>query len=75
MILHDGVKLLGMNSKILPKDVLEFFRKAGRKGGKLGGKAAAESMTPEQRTARARKGAAASAKVRSAKVKKRAKEK
>jgi hypothetical protein len=34
-----------------------------------GGKAAAKSMTPEERTARAKKAAAASAKVRAKKAK------
>lgn len=49
---------------------MEFFRKAGRAGGQIGGPAAAESMTPAQRTARAKKAAAASAKVRSKKARK-----
>jgi hypothetical protein len=62
-----------MKAKKLPKDVMEFFRKAGRAGGKIGGPAAAEAMTPAERTARAKKAAAASAKVRKAKAKKRAK--
>jgi hypothetical protein len=43
----------------------------GRKGGKIGGKRSLETMTPEERTARARKAAAASAKVRSKAAKKR----
>jgi hypothetical protein len=47
----------------LPSDVLKFFKKQGKKGGKL----AAEAMSPEERTARAKKAAAASAKVRSTK--------
>jgi hypothetical protein len=47
----------------LPSDVLKFFQKQGKRGGKV----AAESMTPEQRKARAKKAAAASASVRSAK--------
>jgi hypothetical protein len=53
----------------MPKDILEFFRKTGRKGGKIGGKRSLETMTPEQRTARAKKAAAASAKVRAKKAK------
>jgi hypothetical protein len=53
----------------MPKDILEFFRKTGRKGGKIGGKRSLETMTPEQRTARAKKAAAASAAVRSKKAK------
>jgi hypothetical protein len=48
----------------LPPAVLEFFRKQGRKGGK----AAAETMTPEERAERARKAAAKSAEVRSKKA-------
>jgi hypothetical protein len=47
----------------LSSDALKFFQKAGKKGGKI----AAERMTPEQRTARAKKAAAASAKVRAKK--------
>jgi hypothetical protein len=47
----------------LPLEVLEYFRKQGAKGGKLGGsvggKKAADSMTPEQRSERARKAVAA----------------
>ena len=43
----------------------------GRKGGKIGGKRSLETMTPEARTARAKKAAAASAKVRSKAAKKR----
>ena len=50
--------------KDLPKAVLDYFREVGRKGGALGGRAAAKSMTPEERIARAKKAAAASAKVR-----------
>ena len=40
----------------------------GRKAGKKGGKAAAAAMTPEERTARAKKAAAKSAEVRKAKA-------
>ena len=54
----------------MPKDILEFFRKTGRKGGKIGGKRSLETMTPAERTARAKKAAAASAKVRKKKAKK-----
>jgi hypothetical protein len=57
-----------MAKRTLPTEALGFFRRTGREGGKLGGKAAAESMTPEERTARAKKAAAASAKVRSKKA-------
>ena len=48
----------------LPADVMEFFRTQGSKGGKIGGKRSLETMSPAQRTARAKKAAAASAKAR-----------
>jgi hypothetical protein len=59
-----------MKAKKPPNAALEYFREVGRKGGALGGKAAAASMTPAERTARAKKAAAASAKVRAKKAKK-----
>lgn len=46
-------------AKRLPPDVLEFFRKQGAKGGKIGGKRCLETMTPEQRSDRARNAVAA----------------
>ena len=53
-------------------EMQEFFREAGSKGGKLGGrkggKARAKSLSPAKRKAIAKKAAAASAKVRSAKA-------
>ena len=49
----------------------ETIRKAVRLLGAQGGKAAAERMTPAERTARAKKAAAASAKVRSKAAKER----
>jgi len=45
--------------KKLPKDVLEFFRQQGAKGGKLSGAARMRKMTPEQRSEVARKAVAA----------------
>lgn len=42
-------------------------RKGGKAGGKLGGAARAKKLTPEQRSAIAKKAAAASAKVRAKK--------
>jgi hypothetical protein len=70
-----GYKLSVMKRGKLPPDVLRFFQEEGRKGGKIGGKiggpAAAAAMTPAERTARAKKAAAASAKVRSKAAKKR----
>jgi len=48
-----------MARKKLPPEVLEFFRKQGAKGGRIGGKRSLETMTPEQRSARAKKAVAA----------------
>jgi len=48
----------------LPAEVLEFFKKQGAKGGRIGGKRSLETMTPEERTARAKRAAAKSAEVR-----------
>jgi hypothetical protein len=48
----------------LPKEILEFFKKHGRKGGKT----AAQTMTAGERAERARKAAAKSAEVRSKKA-------
>jgi len=46
-------------AKRLPPEVREFFKKQGAKGGKIGGKRSLETMTPEQRSDRARKAVAA----------------
>lgn len=46
------------------RTISEVMRKMGSKGGKIGGKRSLETMTPEERTARARIAAAASVKVR-----------
>jgi len=46
-------------------ELMEFLQKSGAEGGKI----AAQRMTKAERVARARKGAKASAKVRSAKAK------
>jgi hypothetical protein len=54
----------------LPDDVKEFFRKQGSKGGKLGGRLSWEKLTPEQRSARARKASLAAAKARQIRAKK-----
>ena len=43
----------------IPEAALEYFRAQGRRGGKIGGKARAESLTPEQRSAIAKKASAA----------------
>ena len=44
----------------------EIMREIGRKGGKIGGKRSLETMTPEQRSARAKNAASAAAKKRTA---------
>jgi transposase len=46
-------------AKRLPPEILEFFKRQGAKGGKIGGKRSLETMTPEQRSERARKAVAA----------------
>jgi len=58
--------------KKLPADVLQFFREQGAKGGRIGGKRSLQTMTAEQRVARARKASRAAAKARQAKAKKKA---
>jgi hypothetical protein len=53
------------------KTISEVMRQMGRKGGKIGGKRSLETMTPAERTARAKKAAAAAvAKKRAAAKKK-----
>ena len=66
-------KLVPMEKPRLPVEALEFFREAGRRGGKLGGKRRVKTTTPEQRRAWAKKAAAASVKVRSRMAKAKAK--
>ena len=51
-------------AKRLPQDVLEFFRKQGAKGGKIGGKRSLETMTPAERSARAKKASTAAVAAR-----------
>jgi hypothetical protein len=60
------------NKSRIPEAALEFFRAQGARGGKKGAAARMEKMTPEERSAVARLGAAASAKVRSANAAKKA---
>ena len=43
----------------LPKNVRDFFVKAGSRGGKIGGKKRMDKLTPEQRSELARKAVAA----------------
>lgn len=52
-------------AKRIPPEALEYLKSLG-KYGKLGGKAAAENMTPEERSARAKKASLAAAKKRTA---------
>jgi hypothetical protein len=53
-----------MTEKKMPKALSDYFRAMGKKGGKR----ALKTMTPEERSARAKKAAAASAKVRAKKA-------
>lgn len=52
----------------LPMEFRQYLSKIGKKGGSKGGKKAAANMTPGARKERAKKAAAASAKVRSEKA-------
>jgi len=58
-VLHNGAK--GVKLSEMPRDNLsrEFFRKQGKKGGKLSAKARLAKLTPEQRSEVGRKAAAA----------------
>jgi hypothetical protein len=53
-------------AKRMPPEVLEYLRSIGKKYGSQGGKRSLETMTPEERSARAKKAAAAAAKKRTA---------
>jgi hypothetical protein len=44
-----------MPKKKLPPEILEYFVKMGRKGGRIGGKARAEKLSAEERSESARK--------------------
>ncbi len=50
----------------MPKEVAEYLKKMGQKYGKLGGKKSLETMTAEERSARAKKASDAAAKKRTA---------
>ncbi len=51
--------------KRMPAEVLKFLKGLG-KYGKLGGKASAKNLTPEERSARAKKASLAAARKRTA---------
>jgi hypothetical protein len=50
----------------MPREVLEYLRAMGKKYGSEGGKRSLETMTPEERSARAKKASEAAAKKRTA---------
>ena len=54
-------------AKRMPPEVLEYLKAMGKKYGSLGGKRSLETMTPEERSARAKKASMAAAKKRTAK--------
>jgi hypothetical protein len=53
-------------AKRMPPEVLEYLRTMGKKYGSLGGKRSLETMTAEERSARAKKASMAAAKKRTA---------
>ena len=53
-------------AKRMPPEVQEYLAAMGKVFGKQGGKTAAKNMTPEQRSARARKASEAAAQKRTA---------
>jgi len=55
--------IVGM-AKRMPPEVLEYLQSMGKAYGKQGGKTAAKNMTPEERSARAKKASDAAAKKR-----------
>ena len=54
-------------AKRMPPEVLEYLREMGKKYGSQGGKRSLETMTPEERSARAKKASLAAAKKRTEK--------
>jgi hypothetical protein len=48
-----------MKKEKFPPEVLEFFKQQGAKGGKIGGSKGWEHLSPEERTARAKRAVAA----------------
>ncbi len=53
-------------AKRMPPEVLEYLRSMGKKYGSQGGKRSLETMTPAQRSARAKKASLAAARKRTA---------
>jgi hypothetical protein len=53
-------------AKRMPPEVLEYLQSVGKIYGSQGGKKAARNMTPEERSARAKKASDAAAKKRTA---------
>ena len=53
-------------AKRMPPEVLEYLQSMGKKYGSQGGKRSLETMTPEERSARAKKASLAAAKKRTA---------
>jgi hypothetical protein len=64
------IKIPTTMARRLPPAVIEFLREQGAKGGRIGGKRALQTMTAEQRTARARKASKAAAEARMARGRK-----
>jgi len=56
----------GSMAKKMPSEVLEYLQSMGKTYGKIGGKVAARNMTPEERSARAKKASDAAARKRTA---------
>jgi hypothetical protein len=54
-------------AKRMPPEVLEYLMSMGKKYGSQGGKRSLETMTPEERSARAKKASLAAAKKRTQK--------
>ncbi len=58
--------MIGAMATRMPKEVAEYLTKMGQKYGRLGGKKSLETMTAEERSARAKKASDAAAKKRTA---------
>ena len=61
-----GIQTPYDETMVSKKLVSQVMRELGRKGGKIGGKRSLETMTPEERTARAKKASDAAARKRTA---------